>query len=196
MLKRRIILLGWTLLLLAAFLVGGVLFWKYTTKPVVSVRVAAQLLRSEEMKFLVLRKIVSTVVLERKEKNWFWGDRDGVALAEVELFYGFDLSGIAEKDFRATDNGLELTLPDPEVLTVSVDLTTLRVLTRQSALSFWRDKALSSALADELRTHFAEAARKQFRDRRQLPERRELVALMNHWAGPRFAAAGVLITFK
>ncbi len=186
-----------TLILLLGLAAGGLWYCRQAGRPEVSIHEALQVLRSEEMKFLVLRKVISTVVLEQRDYNWFWGAREGVALAEVELFYGFDLSRISEQDLKRTAEGtLELTLPEPEVLSCAVDLGTLRIFTRQSALSFWRDQLLDSSLKQELQQRFARTAARRFRERGQLPERAELVARLNQWAGPRLAALGIPIHFN
>ena len=157
---------------------------------------ALSILKSDAMNFLVTRRLYSTVVLEKTESNWFLGERHGLLIADVELFYGFDLAKLDRQAIREDGEVLTVTLPEPALLTTSVDLEHLRYFTKQSALSLAADKFASRDLREELRREFAEAARQHFADRGLLPERAELLEAVNRWGGPFFAARQLQVRFQ
>lgn len=154
------------------------------------------ILRSEDLQFLVTRRLASTVVLEKRENSVILGDRQGLLLADVEIYYGFDLTKIEASALSRAGDRVAVRLPEPEALTTTVKLDSMRFFSKQSGLSKLVDIVKSQDIEDELRQEFAAAAEAYFAARGMMPARAELVAVLNRWAGARFAAAGVDVVFE
>ena len=132
-------------------------------------------LKSEPLQFLVSRRIRSTVALEKEEKSTIWGNRNGLLLAEVTVYYGFDLSRLTDKDVKIKKDKTVVTLGEPTILTVSVDTDSMRFFTKMSGLQYFKDKIEGTSLEKEMLKDFSTASRKYFIDRNLLPEREEML---------------------
>lgn len=132
-------------------------------------------LKSEPLQFLVSRRIRSTVALEKEEKSTIWGNRNGLMLAEVTVYYGFDLSRLTDKDVKIKKDKTVVTLGEPTILTVSVDTDSMRFFTKMSGLQYLKDKIEGTSLEKEMLKDFSTASRKYFIDRNLLPEREEML---------------------
>lgn len=132
-------------------------------------------LKSEPLQFLVSRRIRSTVALEKEEKSTIWGNRNGLLLAEVTVYYGFDLSRLTDKDVKIKKDKTVVTLGEPTILTVSVDTDSMRFFTKMSGLQYLKDKIEGTSLEKEMLKDFSTASRKYFIDRNLLPEREEML---------------------
>ncbi len=173
---------------------GG--YWYWQSKRTVDVKLALSILKSEEMNFLVTRRLASTVVLEKRENDFLLGSRHGLLIADVELLCGFDLNKLAAASLRADGDTVTVTLPEPEILRTVVDMNSMRYFTKQSALSMLSDKLTDKDLRDELRKEFALAARDRFRKKELLPSRKELKKSLETWAVPFFAESGIKVRFE
>ena len=132
-------------------------------------------LKSEPLQFLVSRRIRSTVALEKEEKSTIWGNRNGLLLAEVTVYYGFDLSRLTDKNVKIKKDKTVVTLGEPTILTVSVDTDSMRFFTKMSGLQYLKDKIEGTSLEKEMLKDFSTASRKYFIDRNLLPEREEML---------------------
>lgn len=132
-------------------------------------------LKSEPMQFLVCRKITSTVAMEKEEKSTIWGNRNGLLLAEVTVFYGFDLSKLTDDSVKIQKDKTIVNLGEPSILTLSVDTDSMRFFTKMSGLQYFKDKFEGTSLEKEMLKEFSNASRKYFVDRNLLPAREEML---------------------
>ena len=133
------------------------------------------ILKSEPMQFLVSRKITSTVAVEKEEQSTLWGSRSGLLLAEVTVFYGFDLSRLSDDDIKIKQDKTVVNLGEPSILTLSVDTSSIRFFTKMSGLQYLKDKFEGTSLEKELLKDFNLASKKYFVDRKLLPKRSEMI---------------------
>ena len=129
------------------------------------------ILQSEAMSFLVSRKITSTVAMEKVEKSTVWGNRNGLLLAEVTVFYGFDLKRLNEKNVKIKGEKTIVDLGEPAILTLSVDTGSMRFFTKMSGLQYFKDRLEGNSLEKEMIKEFSIAAKRYFHDRKLLPSR-------------------------
>ena len=139
------------------------------------VKTVVSILQSEPVQFLVCRKISSTVAMEKEEKSTIWGNRNGLLLAEVTVFYGFDLSKISEDDVIVRKDFTTVKLGQPEILTMSVDTGSMRFFTKMSGLQYFKDKIDGTSMEKEMLKEFTVSAKHYFHDRKLLPERSEML---------------------
>lgn len=133
------------------------------------------ILKSEPMQFLVCRKIISTVAMEKEEKSTIWGNRNGLLLAEVTVFYGFDLSRLTDKSIKISGEKTIVNLGEPSILTISIDTGSMRFFTKMSGLQYFKDKVEGNSLEKEMLKEFSVASKRYFHDRKLLPSREEML---------------------
>ena len=66
-------------------------------------------------------------------------------------------------------------LGEPEILTLSVDTSSMRFFTKMSGLQYFKDKMEGSSLEKEMLKEFSMASRRYFVDRNLLPARAEML---------------------
>ena len=123
--------------------------------PARTVKQALEVLRGEEMACLVTEKIVTQVVAEKNDSEVLLGRRQGVLIAVVELYYGVDLTPEA---IQIRNGALCVRVPEPKEICFSVNLGTLRSITKRSVLVYVRDWWMDRDLEAELRAQFHAAA--------------------------------------
>ena len=139
------------------------------------VKSVVNILKSEPIQFLVCRKVTSTVAMEKEEQSTVWGNRNGLLLAEVTVFYGFDLSKLTEKLVKIKEDKTIVYLGEPSILTLSVDTGSMRFFTKMSGLQYFKDRVEGNSLEKEMLKEFSMAAKRYFVDRNLLPEREEMI---------------------
>ncbi|HSW87803.1 MAG TPA: DUF4230 domain-containing protein [Candidatus Saccharimonadales bacterium] len=87
--------------------------------------------------------------------QFLFGDKI-LLIAHGQVIAGFDLSQISENDIKVDGKNLRVTLPQPQILTTTLDNTQTRVYDRQKGLLAPEDKDLESKAR--------EAAEKSIRD--------------------------------
>ena len=113
--------------------------------------------------------------MEKEEKSTIWGNRNGLLLAEVTVFYGFDLSRLDDDSVKIQKDRTIVYLGEPEILTLSVDTSSMRFFTKMSGLQYFKDKMEGSSLEKEMLKEFSMASRRYFVDRNLLPARAEML---------------------
>ena len=139
------------------------------------VKKVVTILQSEPMQFLVCRKIVSTVAVEKEEQSTVWGSRNGLLLGEVTVYYGFNLSKLNDKSVKENGEKMIVFMGEPEILTISVDTGSMRFFTKMSGLQYLKDRIEGNSLEKEMLNEFSSAAGRYFVDRKLLPERDEML---------------------
>ena len=191
-------LLGW----LALIALGAVLALSVRWAPramlqaQVDVKVALKALRSEELAFLVTGRVVTQVVVERRENSLLLGKGESFMLGVVRFHFGVDLASLPADAVKREGDMLVVTLPDPSELGFSVDLRSVKCYTKRSGLLAIRDWVTGSDTGRELRQAFHEAARKFVRKEGLAPTREGLVRRLNRYAPALRARLRVAVGFR
>lgn len=111
--------------------------------------------RLETASFTIEKIIDAGTSGENVFQRLLFGDKI-LLIAHGQAIAGFDLSLISEKDVQVNGKNLKITLPKPQLLTVSLDNTQTRVYDRQ--------RGLLSADGKDLETQARIAAEKSIRD--------------------------------
>lgn len=159
-------------------------------------RATLSILRSERLAFLALQKVVSQATIEIDENSWFRGKRQGWLTATVTAIYGFDLKKIGPNDLKKSDGSIVVTLPQPALLSFSVDPASMSFITKKSGLNVIIDYAAGKSLEKELRTTFKDKALGDFANKGLIPSRDSLVASMNDSTRAIFQEAGIQVVFQ
>ncbi|MCW3113552.1 MAG: hypothetical protein JWR18_1948 [Segetibacter sp.] len=98
---------------------------------------------------------VTKVIKASDNKTWFkMGDRKILMSCEAHIKAGIDMSGINENSFRITDKNIEVVLPQPKVISVSIPPEGIK--TEYEETGVFRDKFKSQdrdALATQAEQH-------------------------------------------
>ncbi|MDX9982351.1 MAG: DUF4230 domain-containing protein [Lentisphaeria bacterium] len=140
---------------------------------------ALDILRREELRFLVTDRVAAQVVAEASENSPVLGRREGYLVARAAMHYGVDLAKLTEGDVAREGGAVVVTIPEPEELDFAVDLDSLRYLARRSGLQVAADWALARDQEAELRSILGRAARDHMRAEGLLPTREDIVARLN-----------------
>jgi hypothetical protein len=165
-------------------------------KPAFDEKATMTLLRTEVMKFLVMRRTTSQIVIDHHEENWL-GDWRGVLWGTVTWRWGVDMDKLRPSDIRREDQRIFCRLPDPELLDFSVDPTSIRSMTSSTAIPKIVDMFSDGNGQRELLESrlFSQAA--QFaKDNNLRPTRGELVKQLNSDILELNKAIGVDIHFE
>lgn len=155
-----------------------------------------EVLQREQLSFLVTDSIVTQTVVELKENNLLLGKREGYMIAKVTLYYGVDLSKITANDISREGRRIFITIPPPEELTFSVDLDTVRYLTKRSGLQVLTDWATDRNQKAELRSLFKGATYNFLRQEELLPQREDIVSRLNQSSGIFKESLGLEVVFR
>jgi hypothetical protein len=155
-----------------------------------------EVIRSEELSFLVTDRLVTKVVAESKENNAFLGKREGYLICTVRVYYGIDLKSLPADAVQVRDGSILVTLPEPKELDFSADLDTARFLCKRSGLIVLRDFLQDLNFQRELEQQLHRAALEMLRDEKLLPRREDLVRRMNGWAPVLTSKCGVQVVFR
>ncbi|MDX9981126.1 MAG: DUF4230 domain-containing protein [Lentisphaeria bacterium] len=140
---------------------------------------ALDILRREDMRFLVTDRVDAQIVAEASENSPVLGRREGYLVARTAMHYGVDLGRLSAADVAREGGAVVVTVPDPEELGFAVDLDSLRYLSRRSGLQVAADWALARDQEAELRAKLGQAARDHMRAEGLLPRREDIVARLN-----------------
>lgn len=166
------------------------------SKPGFDEKATLTLLRTEVMKFLVMRRTTSQIVIDHHEENWL-GDWRGVLWGTVTWRWGVDMDKLKASDIRHDGQRIICRLPDPELLDFSVDPTSIRSMTSSTAIPRIVDifsdgngqRALLEMRLYSQATQFA-------KDNNLRPTREELVKQLNSDILELNKAIGVDIHFE
>ncbi|MCY2929710.1 MAG: DUF4230 domain-containing protein [Planctomycetota bacterium] len=124
--------MGWAVLIVG--LASAVFFlWRYVQTSRTDVeRTTLSLLRSEAVKFLVVRKTTLQVVVQYEEEDWL-GHWRGVLWGVAEMLYGIDLDKVTPSDLRRDGDTILVRLPEPRLLAFSVEPGSIDMMTKSTA---------------------------------------------------------------
>ena len=82
---------------------------------------------------------VTKVVKASDNKTWFkLGDRKILMSCEAHIKAGIDMSGISKNSFKITDRSIEVTLPQPKIISLSMPAEGIK--TEYEEVGVFRDK--------------------------------------------------------
>ena len=175
---------------------GFYLYNAFTAAPRSKTREVIEVIRSEELSFLVTDRLITKVVAESNESNALLGKREGYLIATVRIYYGIDLKSLPEEAAQVTGGKVCITLPDPRELDFSVDLDSARFLCKRSGLIVLRDFLQDLNFQRELERQLHEAAQKMLRDEKLLPSRDDLLRRLNGWAPALSSRCNMKVVFR
>jgi len=159
-------------------------------------KAALEVLKNEELKFLVTDRVGAQVVVESDTGNPILGGREGYLIGTARLYYGMDLSGLGESDLRLSGSVLTITLPQPRELDFAADLDSFRFVSKRSGLMAIADWALDRDQEAELRRQFKTAAITSMRSEGMIPRKGDILARLNGVAVRLGSALGVDVRFE
>lgn len=165
------------LLFLKRDYVKGLLHRKVEKKALITI------LRSEDLSFLVTNRLVTQLVVQKKESNPFLGTKEGYLITKVKLYYGIDLNKLTEDSIEVTKNNIIIHMPAPEVLDFAVDLPSVRFITKKSVLMKIADKIKGNPdLRKELEEMLYNEAVFFFKNEKLLPSRTDIERRLQSFA--------------
>jgi hypothetical protein len=172
------------------------LYHAFTAAPSAKIKEVIEVIRSEDLSFLVTDRLVTKVVVESKENSALLGKREGYLIATVRLYYGIDLKSLSEDAVQISDGTIYVTLPEPKELDFSVDLDSAKFLSKRSGLIVLRDFLRDLNFQQELERQLRQAAEKMLSDEALLPRREDLVRRLNAWAPALNDEIGLKVVFR
>ena len=154
------------------------------------------MLRSERLAFLVTDRLVSQLSVTEQTGNLLLGRRDGVVSAPLSIYYGIDVASMTPSNITREGGQVVVTLPEPRVLDLSVDLQAMTCYTRRSGLVIMADQLAGRDQQAELRTALWKRAHEVAADPKLLPPRDDLVRRLNQHADMFSKEIGVPIRFR
>lgn len=168
--------------------------------PVVRWREAQQttlkLLRDESLMFLVTDRLVTQVIVELDESNLLLGRRQGFLIGTARLYYGVDLQKLNDSCFQKDGGRLIVNVPEPQELDFSVDLNSLRFISKRSGLMVVADWLMGRDLDSELRGKFEASAMLFLKENKLLPDRARLLERLNRLAPLISSRVGIEVAFR
>jgi hypothetical protein len=153
-----------------------------------TVQSTIQVLRSENLTFLVKRKVVTQVVIIKKTepswKDWvpYLKDyraataEDGYIVATASFYFGFDLSKLKEADVEAKDAAHVVHLPEPQELDLTIDYNNIEFVAISTGVVTRIALAMGAdGLKDKLTKAIADKAREVVSSKKLLPSKSDLL---------------------
>ena len=113
----------------------GAIYFLLPSRIVNSEKAAAfEIIETEWLRFFTTNKIVTQVAIQESDTDILLGDEYSVAFGVAEIVYGIDFEKMTPADIIQTENQLLLTLPQPEVFSVSIRQDSITVMTKSTIL--------------------------------------------------------------
>lgn len=147
-------------------------------------RSTMEFLHREDLMFLVTDRVATRVDMVSKEGSVLLGWHDSVLVGTVRFLAGINLQKLTPEDIRAENGRLVVTVPDPEVLDLAVDLNSLVLFEKKSGLVAIKDYLQNRDTRGELQGRLEQRAREFAAEQDLLPKRDALVKRLNDWVSP------------
>lgn len=154
------------------------------------------ILKSEDLTFLVTDKLTSQICVEISENSSLLGKREGILIGTVTMYWGIDLSKITPSSVRKEDSRILIDLPEPSELDFSVDLSSLKYITKRSGLNVIADYVMNRDIEQELRNQMKQSAIKFFKKRDLIPSKSKTISKLNSFFAPIAQQMGTPIAFE
>ncbi|MCY2928608.1 MAG: DUF4230 domain-containing protein [Planctomycetota bacterium] len=156
-------------------------------------RTTLSLLKSEPVRILVVRRTTTQIVVEYEEENWL-GHWQGVLWGVVQMHYGIDLDKVSKADLRRDGETVVVALPEPQLLTFTVEPGSVGLMTKSTA---------APKIADMLHNGHRRLLEERLRERAMefakghdlMPSKAQIVRELNE-AVASFGDSGLKIRFE
>lgn len=193
---RSLVLVGIAFAAGAVLVLGTGRWWQIFPPTKVSVQKTLEVLRRQQLAFLVTDRIVTQVLVEKRENSFWLGQSECFLIGVVRCYYGVDLSKLSGDALQRQGDAIVVTVPQPRELDLGVDLESVRVVSKRSGLIVIRDWVAGRDHRRELRGEFARTARIFLRRQNLIPSRETLVRRLQSYAPALSAKTGVKIVFR
>uniref|UniRef100_A0A7C3UY54 DUF4230 domain-containing protein n=1 Tax=candidate division WOR-3 bacterium TaxID=2052148 RepID=A0A7C3UY54_UNCW3 len=164
-------------------------------KPIISIltpertkRSVISILKSENISFLVTNKVSSQILVEKTDFS-ILGERTGIMIGNVTLYYGINLNEISIESVLINKNEIIVKLPHPKPLDFSIDLSSLRFIKRERGLEKIKGLFIEDdKLREEIQDVFYKEALFFFKSNNMLPKDEDVLK--------SFEIVGKIITLK
>ncbi|HSW87705.1 MAG TPA: DUF4230 domain-containing protein [Candidatus Saccharimonadales bacterium] len=156
-----------TLIALSVFILVVLIAWfaishnnagtQINTNQTAVIKEMRNLQRLETASFTIEKVIDGGTTGNNVFTQFLFGDKI-LLIAHGQVIAGFDLSQISENDIKVDGKNLTITLPQPQILTTTLDNTQTRVYDRQKGLLAPEDKDLESKAREAAEKSIQEAA--------------------------------------
>ncbi|MCE9588889.1 MAG: DUF4230 domain-containing protein [Planctomycetes bacterium] len=158
--------------------------------------IVLQVLRSEELMFLVTDRIVTRIDVEMTEHSLLAGGRQGVLLATARIYYGIDLKHLdLEHAIREEPGRVVVEFPRPTVLDVAID-PDWKLYDKRTGMWVIADWFTGRDVEKELRSRLKERAIDFAEKNDLLPAPAAVLARLNRYAAALSARAGKPVEFR
>ncbi len=139
----------WAILFLGVA-AGVVRYWHWRPPTKVEEKTTLSVLRIEAIKFLVVRRTSTLVVVEYERENWL-GQWQGVLWATCHFCYGLDMDKVQPSDVRRDGDVIVVKLPDVELFSFAIKPGSIGYMTKSTAAAKFEDLVAQQQKArDEL----------------------------------------------
>ena len=138
-------------------------------------RSTLEVLKQEQLAFLVTDRITSQIVVEVRESNVLLGKKEGYLIAKAKLYYGIDLNKLQKENLVWEDQTLVVRLPEPEELDFAVDLESMRYISKRSALMVLADLVNNEDHKEQLRKQLKATALEYMRQEQLIPDKQDII---------------------
>lgn len=171
-------------------MLGGIL-----PKPVISEKATLSVLRSEAMTFLVTRRTVTQIVVERNESDWA-GQWQGVLWATINWTWGADMTKLTEKDLRRQGDAIYCRLPEPELLEFGIVPGSENFISKSTAFPKMQEFFQTGQQQRKLQDSIPAAAKRFAQEQKLCPTRQEMVRQLNETTAAIKQATGLDLKFE
>ncbi len=182
-----------SLSVIAIVILLSVVFKSPGEKKVVS---TLEILRSEQLAFLVTDKIVTQVIVHMDNSHWLTGTDRSLLYTVVTIYYGVDLKKLTEDDLERRGDTVFVDVPEPQILDISVDLKNIQVFESKSGLVKLVDLLKGENTVLDLLAEFEISSRKLAEDAQMFPSREKLLSNLNSFAPLFSEQTGLVIIFR
>lgn len=158
-------------------------------------RAVVEILRSEEMLFLVTDRVVTRVDVEVNERSLWAGGRQGLLLATVRLYVGIDLQKITEKSVKAEGETVVVDVPRPSVLDFSID-PDWRYFDKRTGVWVLADWVTGRNVESELRVQLRARTMEFVRQQKLMPDEERTLERLNRYAAGLWPRVGKRVEFR
>ncbi|MCX5660628.1 MAG: DUF4230 domain-containing protein [Planctomycetota bacterium] len=158
-------------------------------------RAMVEILRSEEMMFLVTDRIVTRVDVEINEQSLWAGGRQGLLLATARLYAGIDLRKLSEKSVHEEGDVVVVEVPRPGLLDFAID-TDWKFFDKRTGAWMLADWAAGRDFETELRTQLRYRTLEFVKKNELLPDPKRTLDRLNRYAGGLTPRVGKRVEFR
>jgi hypothetical protein len=159
-------------------------------------KTTAEILRIEDLQFFVTHRVMTQVTDEIAEYSVFTGEREGVLIGTVKIYYGIDLKKVDQKPVMSESGVAVIELPEPEILDISTVPGSFRFFSRRTGLLALSDFVSGRNVEAELRDRFTTHARNFCTQNGFLPSREDILKSLSKVGEVLSARSGTKIEFR